>query len=87
MTREDIIRMAREAGLPIFDVRAFPEDPAMQIYADIVTNHWHESAERFAQLVAAAEREACAKVCSDMHIEGDDNTGLAADAIRARGQQ
>ena len=33
------------------------------------------------------EREACAKICSDMHTEGDDNTGFAADTIRARGQQ
>lgn len=46
MTRDDILRMAREAKLP---------DP-MVFYASI---------ERFAALVAAAEREACAKVCSD----------------------
>ena len=30
------------------------------------------------------EREACAKVCADLHIEGEDDTGLAADLIRAR---
>lgn len=62
MTRDDIIRMAREAGL----VRA--------------GNNWTEPArwgmtelERFAELVAAAEREACAKVCSDraMHCESE----------------
>lgn len=35
---------------------------------------------------ASAEREACAKVCSDLHIEGENDTGLAADIIRARGQ-
>ena len=45
MTREDIIRMAREAGL----------DPDLWNYTDAF--------ERFAILVAAAEREACAKVC------------------------
>ena len=32
------------------------------------------------------EREACAKVCADMYLEGDMDTGLAAKAIRARGQ-
>ena len=36
--------------------------------------------------VREAEREACAKVCADLHIEGEDDTGLAADLIRARGQ-
>ena len=33
----------------------------------------------------AAEREACAKVCDELHLEGEDNTGVAADLIRARG--
>lgn len=42
--------------------------------------------ERFAELVRADEREACAKVCSEMYLEGDMNTGLAADLIRARSQ-
>ena len=37
-------------------------------------------------VAVAAEREACAKVCADLHIEGEDDTGLAADLIRARGQ-
>jgi hypothetical protein len=50
MTREDIIRMAREAGLHLY-INDLTEEP----YARIV--------ERFAALVAAAEREACAKVC------------------------
>jgi len=46
MNRDDIIRMAREAGLW----------PA-------VTDVFPKELERFAALVAAAEREACAKVC------------------------
>ena len=41
----------------------------------------------FAALVAAHEREACAKVCADMYLEGDMDTGLAAEAIRARGEK
>jgi hypothetical protein len=42
--------------------------------------------ERFAALVAAAEREACAKVCDEMG-NSDTNTHAwdAAAAIRARG--
>jgi hypothetical protein len=47
MTREDIIRMAREAGL----------DPDLWNYTDAF--------ERYAYLVAAHEREECAKVCEE----------------------
>jgi hypothetical protein len=46
------------------------------------------SIERFAALVASAEREACAKVCDVLayHPEfASDVTKLAAMAIRARG--
>jgi hypothetical protein len=50
--------------------------------------------ERFANLVAAAEREACAKVCDELvthtQARGDGDATLAAfscaAAIRARGQ-
>ncbi len=64
MTRDDIIRMAREADAEHDDVRVTP------------------FLERFAALVAAAEREACAKVCEDY---GTSNTTKAcAQAIRAR---
>ena len=94
MTRDDIIRMAREAGLPIFDTAAVAHDPAEQAMADIVTKVWHDSAERFAALVAAAEREACARVCDNIaadHALHDSNisAGAAEDCaelIRARGQ-
>lgn len=53
MTRDDIIRMAREAD--IIDFRDADDDPH--------TAQMVEFLERFAALVAAAEREACAKVC------------------------
>jgi hypothetical protein len=46
--------------------------------------------ERFAALVAAAEREACAKVAELVAREVDDTNGTAtyiAKAIRARGEQ
>ena len=72
MNREDIIRMAREAGWDShhaeFDTRI----------------------ERFAALVASAEREACAKVCDRyVNSSSDHEAGTAMnlqDAIRARGQ-
>ena len=80
MNREDIIRMAREAEHLVIEdyytngpVRAFSESQL----------------ERFAVLVASAEREACANVCEEqmqgksIWIEGARACSLA---IRARGQ-
>ena len=77
MNREDIMRMAREAG-------------------------WHDGLlgvsftvpllERFAALVAAAEREACAKVCealgNDASIDEMEYRAFreADEAIRKRGE-
>ena len=40
----------------------------------------------FATLVAQQEREACANLCKEMYLSGDMDTGLAEEAIRARGQ-
>jgi hypothetical protein len=79
MNREDIIRMAREAGIS----KPWDQEPVK----------W-ETLDRFAALVAAAEREACAKVCDELvtHTQsrGDGDATLAAfscaAAIRARGQ-
>jgi hypothetical protein len=53
MNRDDIIRMAREAGLCDEDGR----DSDSIVITDYL--------EHFAALVAAAEREACAKVCEE----------------------
>ena len=68
MNREDIIRMAREAG----------EAEGM---AEFV---FHPVIERFAELVASAEREACAKLVDHILKEGG---GTWGDAIRARGDK
>jgi hypothetical protein len=72
MTREDIIRMAREAGA--IHIHGKPNEFA------IVGN---DSIKAFAALVAAAEREACAALADK--LEWADNKGVAS-AIRARGQ-
>ena len=77
MNREDIIRMAQEAG---FGGGGF----VMPTHAGHIT---HEL-ERFAALVASAEREACAKVCETLELpEWPDKVRQPlAQAIRARGQ-
>ena len=70
MTRDDIIRMAREAG-----------------FGHIAeAGYWHPLFERFANLVAAAEREACAKVCGEVGEHPSLTPRHCAEAIRARGQ-
>ena len=69
MDREDIIRMARESGLA---------DSNGVVHA-------FYQLERFAALVAAAEREACALVVEAIDRNGAWVTKLeAAAAIRAR---
>jgi hypothetical protein len=40
---------------------------------------------RFAKLVAQHERDACADLCKEMYLSGDMDTGLAEEAILARG--
>ena len=71
MTKDDIIRMAREAGVVIDGNNSGQDD---LLY--------------FAVLVAAAEREACAKVCDEINNDYDGEEVSAswiATAIRARG--
>jgi hypothetical protein len=71
MTRADIIRMARESTLMVdFQKNGLPYFPAL---------------ERFAELVAAAEREACAKMCEAIEDDEFYWGRQYADAIRARG--
>ncbi len=76
MTKDDIIRMAKEAGFE--------------------RTKMHGALERFAYIVAAAEREECAKVCEEPYdlIQITDDCSeyvykdhlVCADAIRARGK-
>ena len=72
MTREDIIRMAKEAGICTGNSILLPA-PDGQI----------EALDRFAALVAAAEREACARIVDHIYKEGG---GTWGNAIRKRGE-
>lgn len=85
MTRDDIIRMAREAGMLI---------PSFRIGGGLALGTCTvPDFERFAALVAAAEREACAQivernaaVCRP-HSELHDVLSANALAIRARAKE
>jgi len=81
MTQEEIIEMAREAGIGWGEgIGGMPD-----------------FLEAFVNLVAAKEREACAKVCDELpapNVYSDSDKGMwdiaslaCGDAIRARGEQ
>lgn len=79
LTRDDVIRMAREVGV------SSPLSNFNHAEGDLL--------ERFAAAAYAAgqsaEREACAKVCEGMQFDTwmyRDSADQCADAIRARGE-
>ena len=76
MTQDEIIEMAQECGLI-----------GMRPHLDGI---YSEALVAFAKLVAAKEREACAKVCESIYTNGDGAECWlenAASKIRARGEQ
>ncbi len=86
MTRDDIIRMAREAGFEFKD-RA---EPKLERFAALVAAAavretsaeyrlgWNDG--------AMMEREECAKVCEQLDADGF-GINCCADEIRARGKE
>lgn len=75
MTQDEIIAMAHEAEIYV-------------VRPDEFQNLCIKDLERFALLVAAHEREACAKVCDELYAEDETvSVGECVGAIRARGQQ
>ena len=93
MDKEDIIKLAREAGLAHF----YDSEGHCSGITDarLVTEGKEQNDDRlvemlapFAALVAAAEREACAKVCDELAARDklSNYYAVAAKAIRARGQ-
>ncbi len=69
MAQEDIVKMARKAGIAKYGLG---------------WTCWEGQLEAFAALVAAAEREACAKVVEQAGIDGY-GTLAAALLVRERG--
>ena len=101
MTREDIIKLAREAGVHAEYTPGMI--PLLERFAELVVaaerNSWPaemEAMERQVNILTdalaqakAEEREACARVCEDIDAEYEGEDVLAtwcAAAIRARGQ-
>ncbi len=77
MNGDDIIKMAREAGMDV--------DENTSYWGAIITAE-PANLERFVDLVRADEREACAKVCESLE-DAHGWSPTCANAIRARGQK
>ena len=86
MTPEEKVALLKEAG--VWDVIGFPNciDKLFDLVAKHERNrhawtqeHWTE----YEHAIAAAEREACAKVCDDLHHWA---ASCCAKDIRARGE-
>ena len=86
MSRDDVIRMAKKAGFVCDEADfVFQKPGRVGIQLEL---------ERFANLVRADEREACAKVCDEMEEKAEEHgtecckwptPSDCAFAIRARG--
>ena len=113
MDRDDIIKMAKEAGAYAPKYPIGPHDVqfsvaslehffrmAQEAEADRITNESKHIIKRAEARGAAAEREACAKVCDDIRYGGyvppedgaaatyyNDAANECAEAIIARGEQ
>ena len=72
----NIIELAKQAGLKGYQEQAPGIDGVFGNWADLET---------FANLVAAQEREECAKVCDALQYHVDAYGATCAEAIRARG--
>jgi len=94
--KKDVIRMAREAGIHhafdseghwdgLTDTELIERHPPSRQTIEYGEQRMVEILERFAALVAAAEREACAKYF-DEHWRETWTDEQIAEAIRARGQ-
>jgi hypothetical protein len=78
MTQDEIINMAIEAE---FVSRGKPSDEESELFVCVDKDIY-----KFAELVAAKEREACAKVCETLTPTDANGVCPVADAIRARGE-
>ena len=81
MSKSELIRMAREAGFAI-NTRTGDINASHGSYNWIISREL----ERFAALVATAEREACLEI-ADQCADADMHASMAANAIRARSQE
>jgi hypothetical protein len=78
MTQDEIIEMAMEAE---FVLHGKPSDEESELFVCVDKDIY-----KFAKLVAAKEREACAKVCEEVGEHPSLTPLHCAESIRERGQ-
>lgn len=95
MTKDDIIRMALEAGFEEYQWTSLSGDSELDRTLQVGEYPVGKSVFKLVNLVAAAEREACAQECekqaNELWLKHCHSEGHGADqcsvAIRARGQE
>ena len=75
----EVLRLSKDG------IWANPDVPADDV-AKLVLEAIHYNIKVLVQKAVEDEREACADLCKEMYLSGDMDTGLAEEAIRARGQ-
>lgn len=86
MTRDDIIKLALEAGFEEYEWASLSGDSELDQTLQVGEYPVGEAVFKFAALVAAAERDACAKVAEAYEPRCDTCPSGVANAIRARGE-
>jgi hypothetical protein len=86
MNKDEVIALAEKCKLAVLIHSQWTAEIKEFTVVDYVVEGDLGSLMQFADLVANAEREACADLCKEMYLSGDMDTGLAEEAIRARGQ-
>ena len=80
MTQDEIIEMARQAGVWTEEDDWFKDTE--------FEDNWNPKIEAFAKLIEEKERSACAKVCESLPMQQEiDVRDQCAAAIRARGDK
>ena len=88
MTKDEVIALAEKCKLAVLIHSQWTHEIKDFTVVDYVVEGDLGSLMQFADLVANAEREACAKVCADIATEDGWEGGYAyrcVEAIRARG--
>ena len=75
----EVLRLSKDG------IWANPDIPADEA-AKLVLEAIDYNIKVLVQKAVEDEREACADLCKEMYLSGDMDTGLAEEAIRARGQ-
>lgn len=99
MTKDDIIRMARKAGIAQYGLGWTCWEGQLERFAALVAaaerdhllsteiHSCHANCQRFACVqtrnAVKAEREACAQVCDEIDIRSDYDTGFAFECAAA----